>query len=110
MNNQERIDNLVNEALQSLDGIKQVTGKPYLLTRIHAKMQASSSSTWDAVLAFISKPAVAIACITMIIAINAMVLTDNRNEINTNTEDSYAIADEYNTGTIAINEIENIEP
>ncbi|MBP6430705.1 MAG: hypothetical protein KA319_02980 [Ferruginibacter sp.] len=109
MNKQEKINNLVNEALHSLDDVKQATGKPYLLTRINAKMQTNSSSVWDAVLAFISKPAVAFACIAIIIAINAMVLSNN-NEANINTEDSYAIADEYNTSTIAINEIENIEP
>jgi hypothetical protein len=109
MHKQEKINNLVNEALHSLDDVKQATGKPYLLTRINAKMQANPSSTWDVVLAFLSKPAVAFACIAIIIVINAMVLSNN-NEVNINTEDSYAIADEYNTGTIAINEIENIEP
>lgn len=110
MNNQERINNLVNEALQSLDDIKQADGKPFLFTRMKAKMQPSQTpSVWDTVLAFISKPSVAVSCITLIIAINAWALSD-ANTINTNTEDSYAIADEYNTGTIAINEIENIEP
>jgi hypothetical protein len=110
MTNQEKINKQVDNALHSLDGIQQATGKPFILTRIKAKMQPNQTlSVWDTVLAFISKPVVAVACIALIIAINAWVLSDT-NAINTNAEDSYAIADEYNTNTVTINEFENIEP
>jgi hypothetical protein len=110
MTKQEKINKQVEEALHSINDIKQAAGKPFLFTRIKAKMQPIPTySAWDNILAFISKPLVAVACIALIVAINAWVLSDT-NAININTEDSYAIADEYNTNAVTINEFENIEP
>jgi hypothetical protein len=94
MTKQEKINKQVEEALHSINDIKQAI---------------PTYSAWDNILAFISKPLVAVACIALIVAINAWVLSDT-NAININTEDSYAIADEYNTNAVTINEFENIEP
>jgi hypothetical protein len=109
MNKQEKIKELVDKAFTSLDDIQKAEGKPFLLTRINAKMQPSTSTAWDTALAFISKPLVAIACMAFIIAINVFVLSSNNKTINT-TEDAYAIADDYSSSNIAINDFENIEP
>ena len=43
----KNINNWVDEALNSLDDVKRATAKPYVLTRMNAKMQNSNSSIWD---------------------------------------------------------------
>ena len=39
MNKNEHINKLIEEALNSLDGAERATAKPYLFTRLNARMQ-----------------------------------------------------------------------
>ena len=73
----KNINNWVDEALNSLDDVKRATAKPYVLTRMNAKMQNSNSSIWDNILQFISKPMVALVCMLIIIAFNVLVVSRN---------------------------------
>lgn len=104
------INNRVDAALNSLDDVKRATGKPYVLTRMNAKMQNSNSSIWDNALQFISKPMVALVCMLIIIAFNVLVISRNYNTSNTINEEQAVTVDEYNANITALNYTENIEP
>ncbi len=104
------INNRVDAALNSLDDVKRATGKPYVLTRMKAKMQNSNSSIWDNALQFISKPMVALVCMLIIIAFNVLVISRNYNTSNTINEEQALTVDEYNANITALNYTENIEP
>lgn len=104
------INNRVDAALNSLDDVKRATGKPYVLTRMNAKMQNSNSSIWDNALQFISKPMVALVCMLIIIAFNVLVISRNYNTSNTINEEQALTVDEYNANITALNYTENIEP
>ncbi len=104
------INNRVDAALNSLDDVKRATGKPYVLTRMNAKMQNSNSSIWDNALQFISKPVVALVCMLIIIAFNVLVISRNYNTSNTINEEQALTVDEYNANITALNYTENIEP
>ena len=106
----KNINNWVDEALNSLDDVKRATAKPYVLTRMNAKMQNSNSSIWDNVLQFISKPMVALVCMLIIIAFNVLVVSRNYNASNTINEEQALTVDEYNANITALNYTENIEP
>ena len=111
MNKDEHINKLVDEALNSLDGAERATPKPYLLTRLNARMRNEPESSWDNVLKFISRPAIALSGLCLVITINALVVTSNYSgQITIVTEEQYASADEYNTSVAVLNDIENIEP
>jgi hypothetical protein len=114
MKNNEHINRLTGEALNSLDGAGRAIAKPYLLTRINARMQNQNEkeSIWDNALKFISRPAVALAGLCLVIGINAMVVGYNYSgKATTVTEDQYASVDEYSSSSIAVlKDIENIEP
>ena len=111
MNNNNEINKWVDDALNSLNDVERATGKPYLLTRLNSKMQRNTStSSWDKALQFISKPTVAIACMFLIIAFNALVLSKNYNNTATTADEQYAAVDEYNTNITTLNYTENIEP
>jgi membrane-bound ClpP family serine protease len=106
----KNINNWVDEALNSLDDVKRATAKPYVLTRMNAKMQNSNSSIWDNVLQFISKPMVALVCMLIIITFNVLVVSRNYNTSNTINEEQALTVDEYNANITALNYTENIEP
>ena len=106
----KNINNWVDEALNSLDDVKRATAKPYVLTRMNAKMQNSNSSIWDNVLQFISKPMVALVCMLIIITFNVLVVSRNYNTSNTINEEQALTIDEYNANITALNYTENIEP
>ena len=110
MNKNEHINKLVDEALNSLDGAERAIPRPYLFTRLNARMQRETESSWDNILKFISRPAIALAGLCLVIAINALVLTNNYSATTTVAEEQYASADEYNTSVSLLNDIENIEP
>jgi hypothetical protein len=111
MNKNEHINKLIDEALSSLDGAERATPKPYLFTRLNARMQNDPENSWDAVLKFISRPVVALAGLCLVITINAAVVSSNYSgQTTTAAEEQYASADEYNTSVAVLNDIENIEP
>jgi len=108
MNND--INKLIDNAMDSLDGATRATAKPYLLTRLNARMQQAKENKWDVALRFISKPAIAIVGIFLVIAINATVITYNYPTGNTTVEEQYASVDEYSSSATVLNDIENLEP
>jgi hypothetical protein len=112
MNNKEQINKLVDEALSSLDGAERATPKPYLFTRLNARMQNEPENSWDTVLKFISRPVIALAGLCLVITINAAVVSSNYSAQTTTTvaDEQYASADEYTTSVAVLSDVENIEP
>ena len=111
MKNNEHINQLTEEALNSLDGASRATAKPYLLTRLNARMQNEKESSWDNALRFISRPAIALAGLCLVIAINATVGYNYKEQTATVVQDEqYASVDEYSSSVTVLNDIENVEP
>lgn len=114
--NNEQLNKLVDETLNSLDGIQRANPKPYLFTRLTAKMQHKESRNWDNALRFLSRPAVAFASVLLVIAVNAMVFTMHQKTGSTSTtttttdDPQYAAIDGYNGSVSILRDIENIEP
>lgn len=111
MNRNEHINKLIDDALSSLDGAERAAPKPYLFTRLNARMQNEPENSWDTVLKFISKPAIALAGLCLVITINAIVVSSNYSgQTTTVADEQYTSADEYNTSIAVLSDIENIEP
>lgn len=108
MNKQEQINKLVEEALGSVDNINRAEAKPYLLTRIRARMERGTESAWEKAGWFIGRPAVAFAGLCIVILINVSVLMFNGTTANPATEQvaqspgdefSYTVATIYDENT-----------
>lgn len=113
MNSKQDINKLIDDTLNSLDGAGRATVKPYLFTRLNAKMQRSNEGAWDNVLRFISRPAVAMAVLCLVIVVNAMAVKINYSSTATSAvadEQQYASAYEYNNSVTVLDDTENIEP
>jgi phage-related minor tail protein len=113
MDNKERIEKMVDEALGSFDGAERATPKPFLLTRINARMDKSRNGAWETAARFIARPVVVIAGLCMVIAVNALVVAYNNSTTTTTTvsEQLTASTDEFSTSSVAtLYDIDNIEP
>ena len=108
----ENINKRINEAMRSLDGIEKASPRPFFFTRLEARLQRQKSR-WEVVSSFLSKPVVAIACICLIIMINAMVIFSSGNFKKNSTDqqnNELATADEYNSISAPLYEFVNSTP
>jgi len=99
MINKGNLHNEIERTLQSLDGVKRAEANPFLFTRLKAKMQ-KDTNVWERTFSFISRPAVALAIVILVMAINAWALWGASTNENATVENGNAsiseIANEYN--------------
>jgi NADH:ubiquinone oxidoreductase subunit 6 (subunit J) len=88
MNKRDNINKLIEEALNSVDDAQRAEPRPFLLTRIHARMNKGTESVWEKAGWFISRPAVAFTGLCMIVLLNVMVVMVNK------TSDSATVAEQ----------------
>ncbi len=112
MNKKERINKLVEDSLNSLDNVNRAEAKPYLLTRINARMNKATESGWEKAGWFIGKPAVAFTGLCMLILINVMVVLLNKPS-NTDIvaeQPAQTQVDEFSYTVATIYDTENTQP
>jgi hypothetical protein len=68
------IQKKAEEALNSLDGIEIASPAPYFFTRLSARIQRGERNLWEMFATIISRPAVALATICIILLLNTMAL------------------------------------
>lgn len=113
MNKQDKINNLVEEALNSLDDVQRAAPKPFLLTRINARMNSGTTSVWEKAGWLITRPAVAFTGLCLIVLLNVWVVV-----LFNKSSDSPAIAeqalqsqgDELSYTSATIYDIDNTQP
>lgn len=112
MNKKEHINKLVEEALESVDQVSRAEAKPFLLTRINARMNKETESVWEKAGWFIGRPAVAFSGLCMIILINLAVLLFNQpSNAGTSTEQvAQSPTDEFSYSVATIYDTENTQP
>jgi hypothetical protein len=111
MNNNEHIEQMSDDALNSVDGIARATAKPYLLTRINARMSNTPETAWERAGRFIARPAVVVAGLCLVIGINVITITVNRSVSSVNTvAEQQAAPDEFSNTVATLYDIENNEP
>ena len=106
------IEKLVEETINSFDGAERATAKPFLLTRINARMQnqPGAQNTWAKAGALLGTPRVALAGLLLILALNATIIIKNTNTDNTIVQNTTVAKDEFAINVISIYDIENQEP
>ncbi len=73
----ENLNKKIEAALQSLDGCEAASPKPYLLTRINARLQQNEAKGfWTESLSFINRPVVIAACLILVIVSNLLIFTN----------------------------------
>lgn len=109
MNENNNIDKYIDDALNSFDGANRAMPKPFLFTRLKAKMNKEENSAWEKMVRFIARPTVAVAGLCLIIGINTAVIFNNTNKKTTVAEQAYNNTDEFSTTTATLYNFENTE-
>ena len=73
MATKKNIEQRVEEALNSLDGIRQATPAPFLYTRLKLRLEQPGKTVWENISLFISRPAMAFATICIVLLLNMTV-------------------------------------
>ncbi len=111
MKNNEQVNKLTNEAMNSMDDAGKATPAPYLLTRINAKLAQNKESLWTRAVWLIGKPAVAFSGLAIIIIVNVFAIFYNKDtpdNLNNLTEQSLqANADEFSYTVATIYDNDN---
>lgn len=96
MTTKEKIHQEIERTLQSLDGVKRAEANPFLFTRIKARMDKKGG--WEWVSSFVSRPAIAVAIVLLVMAINGWALWGSNSEDGIASDNSVSeLASEYNT-------------
>jgi len=98
----DHLNKKIEDAMQSFDGSVRATPRPYLLTRIHARMQVQAETIWDKAAKFITRPVVAFAGLCAIIGVNFLIVTasENSNAAKERSSENYSA----NIATLYYNE------
>ncbi|MEO6723488.1 MAG: hypothetical protein ABIN67_24185 [Ferruginibacter sp.] len=110
MKKEEQINKLIEQAINSTDGAQQAAPKPYLLTRINAKLAQQKGTMPERMLGFIGRPVIAISGLCLVVMINVLAIINNQPErINSITEQVLSSPDEFSNTIATIYDNENPE-
>jgi hypothetical protein len=99
MTSKEQIQQEIEKTLDSLNSIKRAQANPFLFTRIKVLMNKKGNG-WEETFSFINKPAIAIAILLLVMAVNGWALWGGSGQTVTADSGSASVselASEYNT-------------
>ena len=81
MKQQRDIEKRVEDALNSLDGIQRAESQPWFFSRVKGRLLRKEEMTrWETIGSFLSKPAVAIAGLFLILGLNGVLLFSQQSD------------------------------
>jgi hypothetical protein len=104
------INELVEDALNSADGATRAAARPYLFTRITARMQRNEDNYWEKAVKLISRPAVAVAGLCLVVGINVAAMVMHSEDEGTVPDEQAVSTDDYSNTVARLYDIENNEP
>jgi hypothetical protein len=107
----EFVHKKIDEVMHSVDGIKRASPRPFLFTRLEARMQ-NERNIWVKLSSFVARPVVAFTCICFVLIINVMVifLLNSPGSLLPQQGNELATADEYSQVSSTLYEFENSKP
>ena len=108
---QEKFNKKIEDAMRSIDDIEKASPTPFFFTRLEARMQREKN-IWEKITSFVAQPAIAFACICLVIMINAVVIFSSSNTKKDVAQQNNELAnvDEYSQVSATLYEFENIKP
>jgi hypothetical protein len=108
MMEEESIHKKIDEVMHSMDNINRASPRPFLFTRIEARMQ-NEKNIWVKLSSFVARPVVGFTCICFVLIINTMVIFLLNSPGNSLAQqgNELAVADEYNQLNSTLFEFEN---
>ena len=106
MTSKEKIQQEIEKTLESLNSVKRAQANPFLFTRIKARLDKKETGWERAIFSFVIKPAVAIAIVLLVMAVNGWALWGGSGvniTADNNNGSVSELASEYNAVASATN-------
>ncbi len=112
MQQKTTIENKVNEALESLNGIRRASPGDHFYTRLVGRLQYPETSLWEKITAFIARPAVAFSVFAAVLLSNGFAIFNKSSHSSAAMADrnERTITEEYNQDFVAFYDPENVAP
>ena len=107
------LDDKIDDALQSINGLAKASPQPYLLTRINARINnATAETVWSQIAFYLKKPLVSGAAILLLLFLNFIVIKNiNEHGEKENIAKSAASQkDDFAINVYVLYDVENLEP
>ena len=106
------INKKVEETLGSLDHIQRAEPQSFFFTRVNARLKRDEKSFWETTGAFLARPAVAVAGLCVILALNVFILIQKETTTPTAlvSESIQPQEDENIFAAVNTYDYENLEP
>ncbi|MBN9351666.1 MAG: hypothetical protein J0H55_13385 [Chitinophagaceae bacterium] len=105
MNQDKKIESILN----SLNGVRRASPGYYFFTRVQERLNDSRSYI-EGVIRFITKPAIAIATVMIIILINVFAVLNTVQKPTAQQTSEIASVDEYSQMNLSLSDVEKINP
>ena len=108
----QNIEKLVDETLESFHDVTRAEPRPFLLTRIYARLKEKQdpSNIWTSVSEFLTRPVIAFTTLLLIIVVNASIILSNITEKDSTDALTSLSRDEFAINVVSIYDLENQEP
>lgn len=68
--NNEKLNRLIEDTMQSMDGAGRAEPAPFLLTRINARLKAQRPSVWERISMLVSSPRIVFPAVGFVVMVN----------------------------------------
>lgn len=109
MNRNTEIQKKVDEAMESLNGIRKSEPQPFFYTRVQGRLMGKHQSGWEGVVQTITRPAVAFVSIALVLLLNIFIVFSEPATPVSNEGNDLAVADEYVRAS-SFYDLENVMP
>jgi len=110
MNTNKPIAQIIDETLNSLDDAHRAEPKPFLFTRIKAKMLSAKENSWERASRFITRPSFAVSSLLFVIAFNIIIIVHHHSGNSSAAQFTSATTDAFSISDVANDDIENTLP
>ena len=109
MKSSQEIDQKVNAAFESLDGMGKVDPGPYFVTRLIVRMKNRESGSWEKLIGFVTRPAFVLASLVIILFVNMVAAFHETKKPNFSESVVQSYSDDYRMNTTSLYDYENPE-
>lgn len=110
MHTDKNIQQKIEASLNSLQGLQRAAPSPFFYTRIIGRLGNQPLTVWEKFSAIITKPAVAFACMCLIVLMNVIAVYSNSEAANATEQNEIAVNDEFSQVAPGIYDLENVKP
>lgn len=112
MEQDKSIQHLIEETMNSLDGLQKAGPGPFFYTRVMARMEEEEKNLWESITSFLTRPIVIAVMICFILLLNATAVfqqSEVSSEVAAEQSDG-TLADQYKIASTSFYDYSNPEP